>query len=127
MKGTALEKAPIIPVSSQQKINIDKVLEAIQTLVPTPERDLDKSPLMYVARSFDINKPGTAVKKLTGGILGGAIVQGKLKMGDKIEISPGIVGERHHQPLFAEVVGLKKAGHNLEEASAGGLLGLILR
>jgi translation initiation factor 2 subunit 3 len=127
VKGTGLENAPIIPVSSQQKINIEKILEAIQMLVPTPERDFEKSPLMYIARSFDINKPGTDIKKLTGGVLGGAIVQGKLKVGDKIEIRPGIINEKGSQPLFAEVIGLKKAGLNLEEASAGGLLGLMTK
>ena len=125
--GTSLENAPIIPVSSQQKINIDKVIEAIEKLIPTPVRDQDKPPLMYIARSFNINKPGTEVKKLIGGVLGGAIVQGKLKVGDKIEIRPGIIEEKDCQILFTEIVGLKKAGIALEEASAGGLLGLLTK
>jgi len=125
--GTILENAPIIPVASQQKINIDKIIEAIEALIPTPVRDLEKPPLMFIARSFDVNKPGTEIKKLSGGVLGGAIVQGKLKIGDKIEIRPGIVKEKNFQPLFTEVVGLKKAGYNLEEAYAGGLLGLMTK
>jgi translation initiation factor 2 subunit 3 len=127
VSGTFLENAPIIPVSAQQKINIDKIIEAIENLVPTPERDLEKSPLMYVARSFDINRPGREIKDLTGGVIGGAIVQGKLKLGDRIEISPGLITEKDYKPLFAEVVGLKKAGIDLEEAAAGGLLGLLTR
>lgn len=127
VSGTALENAPIIPVASQQKINLDKVVEAIENVVPTPVRDLEKPPLMYIARSFDVNKPGTEIKKLVGGILGGAIEQGKLKVGDKIEIRPGIIKEKSFQPLFTEIVGLKKAGSNLEEAYAGGLLGLMTK
>jgi translation initiation factor 2 subunit 3 len=125
--GTFLENAPIIPVSAQHKINIDAILEAIERMIPTPQRDLDKPPLMYVARSFDINKPGTEIKNLSGGVIGGAIVNGKLRIGDKIEIRPGIVTEKDYKPLFTEVVGLKKAGIDLEEASAGGLLGLLTR
>lgn len=125
--GTILEDSPIIPVSAQQKINIDAVIEAIEKLIPTPVREQEKSPLMYIARSFDINKPGTAIKNLVGGVLGGAIVQGKLKLGDSIEIRPGIATEKGYLSLFTEVVGLQKAGINLDEASSGGLLGLLTK
>ena len=38
---------------------------------------------MLIARSFDINKPGAVPSKLVGGIVGGAITQGKIKIGDK--------------------------------------------
>jgi hypothetical protein len=48
----------------------DAIFEAIEKLIPTPERE-EGSPLMYIARSFDVNKPGTEIKKLVGGILGG--------------------------------------------------------
>jgi translation initiation factor 2 subunit 3 len=125
--GTVLENSPIIPVSAQHKINIDAILEAIEKLIPTPERDQDKSPLMYIARSFDINKPGAEIKNLSGGILGGAIVQGKLKIGDTVEIKPGVATEKGYLTISTEIVGLKKAGHNLEEAGPGGLLGLMTK
>jgi len=125
VKGTSLEDAPIIPVSSQQRVNIDAVLEAIEKFIPTPKRDETKELKMFVARSFDINKPGTEPEKLVGGVLGGAIAQGKLKLGDEIEIRPGIrLGEKF-QPLFTKVVGLQKAKLDLEEAGPGGLLGVL--
>jgi len=117
--------APIIPVSAQQRINIHAVLEAIEKFIPTIKRDLTKEPRMLVARSFDINKPGAKPKNLVGGVLGGAIIQGKLKLNDEIEIRPGVKIKEKYQPLFSKVVGLQKAGINLEEASAGGLLGLM--
>jgi translation initiation factor 2 subunit 3 len=120
-----LEEAPIIPVSSQQRINIDAVLEAIEKFIPTPKRDETKDLKMFVARSFDINKPGAEPEKLVGGVLGGAIAQGKLKLEDEIEIRPGIrLGEKF-QPLFTKVVGLQKAKLDLEEAGPGGLLGIL--
>ena len=127
VKGTFLENAPIIPVSAQHNINIEYLLAAIEERIPTPVRDETKEPLMLVARSFDINKPGTAVKDLKGGVLGGALLQGKLKLGDKIEIRPGIRVKNEYKPLFSEVVGLQKAKKDLEEAGPGGLLGVMTR
>jgi translation initiation factor 2 subunit 3 len=125
IKGTSLENSPIIPVSSQQRVNIDAVLEAIEKFIPTPKRDETKDLRMLVARSFDINKPGIGPEKLVGGVLGGAIVQGKIKVGDEIEIKPGIkVGEKF-QPLYTKAVGLQKARLDLKEAGPGGLLGVL--
>jgi translation initiation factor 2 subunit 3 len=125
IKESNIENAPIIPVSAQQRINIDTVLEAIEKLIPTPQKDENKDPRMLIARSFDINKPGTEPKKLKGGILGGAIVEGKLRINDGIEIRPGIkIGEKY-RPIFSKIVGLQKAGINLEEAGPGGLLGVM--
>ena len=125
IKGTILENSPIIPVSAQQRINIDLVIETIEKFIPTPKRDETKELKMLVARSFDVNKPGTSPKKLVGGVLGGAIVQGKLKLEDEIEIRPGIRKGEKYEPIITKVVGLQKAGKNLEEAGPGGLLGVL--
>jgi len=124
IKGTIAENAPIIPVSSEKGVNIDSLIEAIQTYIPTPERNLSKPPKMLVVRSFDINKPGTEIEDLNGGILGGALVQGELKLGDEIEISPGLKIKEVWTPLKTKITGLQKAGKNLEKAGAGGLLGV---
>jgi translation initiation factor 2 subunit 3 len=126
-KGTILENAPIIPVSAQKKINIDAVLAAIEEEIPTPKREKGAKAKMYVARSFDVNKPGTAVGKLVGGVLGGAIVQGKFKLGDEIEIRPGTLINGKYRPLTSVITGLQKAGINLPEAGPGGLLGLMTK
>jgi len=129
VKGTVLENAPIIPVSSQKRVNIDLVLEAIEKIIPIPELDdrVSKEPRMLVARSFDINKPGTAPKKIVGGTLGGGIISGMLRLGEEIEIRPGIRrGESgRYQPLKTKIVGLQKAGIDLQEAGPGGLLGAM--
>ncbi|MEM2427852.1 MAG: translation initiation factor IF-2 subunit gamma, partial [Candidatus Bathyarchaeia archaeon] len=74
VKGTIAEDAPIIPISAQNKVNIDYLIEAIEKYIPTPKRDPLKPPLMYVVRSFDINKPGTRATELSGGVIGGTIV-----------------------------------------------------
>lgn len=125
VKRTVAENAPIIPVSSEKKINIDSLLEAIQNNIPTPKRDLSKLPRMLVVRSFDINRPGTEIENLNGGIIGGALVQGELKINDEIEIRPGIKIKEDWIPLKTKIIGLQKAGKNLETAVAGGLLGVM--
>lgn len=127
IKGSIIESAPIIPVSAQLRTNIDAVFEAIEKMIPTPTRETEKPPLMYVARSFDINRPGTQPQNLVGGILGGSLIQGKLKVGDEIEIKPGVMHGSEYKSLVTEIVGLQKAGMNLEEAGAGGLLGVLTK
>ena len=127
VKGTVAENAPIIPISAQRNINIDVLLDAIQTIIPTPERDPNLSPLMYVIRSFDINKPGTSIDGLEGGIIGGTIAQGKFAVGEEIEIRPGVQVEREgktvYDPLISEIVSLQ-AGADVQEATSGGLVGV---
>ena len=125
LKGTSIEDAPIIPVSAQQRINISYLIEAIEKRIPTPKREENKDPYMLVVRSFDINKPGTSPENLKGGVLGGALVEGKLKLGQEIEIRPGTRINEKYKILHTKIVGLQKAGKNLEEAGPGGLLGVM--
>ncbi|MBS7610668.1 translation initiation factor IF-2 subunit gamma [Candidatus Bathyarchaeota archaeon] len=129
VKGTIAENAPIIPVSAQNKVNIDYLIEAIEKHIPTPKRDLAKPPIMYIVRSFDVNKPGTRAIELSGGVVGGTIVQGVLRVGDEVEIRPGIIstddsGRSIAQPLITRIVSLKHGGLNVDEARCGGLVGV---
>jgi translation initiation factor 2 subunit 3 len=128
VKGSIAEDAPIIPVSAQRRVNIDVLIQALEEIIPTPKRDETKTPLMYIVRSFDVNKPGTQIEKLEGGIIGGTILQGKFVLGDRIEIRPGIAIERegrsNYNPLFSEIVSLHAGGKNVEEAYCGGLVGV---
>lgn len=128
VKGTIAENAPIIPVSAQHRVNIDVLIQALEEFIPTPKRDETKTPMMYVVRSFDVNKPGTPIEKLEGGVIGGTIVQGKFVFGDEIEIRPGITTEKEeknaYNPLFSEIVSLHAGGRNVEEAHCGGLVGI---
>jgi translation initiation factor 2 subunit 3 len=125
VKGTVAENAPVIPISSQKKINIESVLEAIQNNIPTPQRDISKPPKMLVARSFDINKPGTEVENLKGGVIGGSLIFGEFKIGDEIEIKPGYSLKNNWVSLKTKIIGLQKACKDLEKAGPGGLLGVM--
>lgn len=126
VKGTIAENAPIIPISAQQKVNIDALIEAIEEVIPTPKRDLDSPPLMHIARSFDVNKPGTPPEKLIGGVVGGSLSRGRLKVGDEIEIRPGLKDEKSQKwnSIQSEVVGIMASGKNVKEATPGGLIGV---
>ncbi len=128
VKGTVAENAPIIPISAQRGINIDVLLNAMQNIIPTPMRDPNLPPLMYIIRSFDVNKPGTTIDGLEGGIIGGTIAQGKFVVGEEIEIRPGIMAEREgktvYDPLISEIVSLHSGPRGVEEATCGGLIGV---
>lgn len=125
LSNTLYANAPIIPVSAAHRVNIEYVLEAIEKHIPTPPRNKNLPPLMLVARSFDINKPGTEAKNLKGGVLGGSLLQGIFKLGQEIGIVPGIVKNGNSKPLITKIVGLQKKGIDLEEAGPGGLLGVM--
>jgi translation initiation factor 2 subunit 3 len=128
VKGTVAEDKPIIPISAQHSVNIDAVLQASEEQIPTPYRDPTKPSRMYIVRSFDVNKPGTPLEKLKGGVIGGTILQGKIKVGDEIEIRPGIRITKHgkatYEPLFTEIVSLHAGGRAVQEAYSGGLVGV---
>jgi len=124
LKGSVAEKAPIIPVSAQHGVNIDSLIEAIGSAIPTPKRDLNKPPRMLIARSFDVNKPGTLIEKLNGGVVGGSLIQGKLRAGDEVEIKPGIAVKGKYQTVKTKIKGLHKGGAEVNEADPGGLVGV---
>lgn len=128
VKGTCAEDAPIIPVSAQQGANIDILIEVIQNRIRTPRRSIRKAPRMHVARSFDINKPGCEPENIKGGVIGGSLIQGKLHLGDDIEIKPGIQikekGQDVWTSLYSKITGLVAAGESLEEVGPGGLIGV---
>ncbi|MCX6710128.1 MAG: translation initiation factor IF-2 subunit gamma [Candidatus Woesearchaeota archaeon] len=130
IKGTAYENVPIIPVSAQQNINIDMIIEAIQKYFPTPKREESKEPIMLVARSFDINKPGSDPLKVKGGVLGGTLKQGKLRVGDEIEISPGRRVEKEGKvfwvSLKSKIVSLVTGGVEVKELMPGGSIGVMV-
>ncbi len=128
VKGSFAENAPIIPVSAQRGINIDVLLNAIEEIIPTPKRDDTKPPFMYIIRSFDVNKPGTPIEEMEGGIVGGTIAQGKFVVGEEVEIRPGVMNEREgktvYDPLISEIVSLQAGEQYVKEATSGGLVGV---
>ena len=78
IQGTIAEKAPVVPISAQLKYNVDAVCEYIVRRIPVPVRDFTSPPQMIVIRSFDVNKPGSEVDDLQGGVAGGSILQVRL-------------------------------------------------
>lgn len=128
VKGTIAENAPIIPVSAQQGANIDVLIEAIEKVIKTPKFDPDKPGRMYIARSFDVNKPGTPPDKLVGGVVGGSIIQGRFRVGDEIEISPGFQVTKGKktvwEPIYTDIVSLYSGGRSWEEVRPGGLVAI---
>lgn len=128
LEGTWAEDAPIIPVSALHKVNIDALLMAIEKYIPTPERDLHSPPLMFVVRSFEVNRPGTPPEKLVGGVVGGSLLQGVLRVGDEIEIKPGARFRKgmkeEYVPLTSEVVSIRFGNREYDEAKPGGLVAI---
>ncbi len=122
LKGTLAENAQIIPVSAQQGINISSLLEEI-CKIEIPERDEASSPIFLVARSFDINKPGTEISNLKGGVFGGILKKGKLKVGDEIEIKPGLsfkkANQMTYQPLTTKILSLHRGKEEVNEIKPG--------
>ena len=128
VKGSVAENAPIIPVSAQHNVNIDILVEAMQKYLPTPERDETKPPRMYIVRSFDVNQPGTTLEDMVGGVLGGSIIHGHFKVGDKVEIRPGLPMREKNRlkmhELFTEIISLQTGGGMVKDALPGGLVGV---
>lgn len=129
IRGTIADGAPIVPISAQLKYNIDAVNEIICNYIPVPPRDFSASPRLIVIRSFDVNKPGAEIDDLKGGVAGGSILTGVFKIGDEIEIRPGIVtkddnGKIQCKPIFSNIVSLFAEHNDLKFAVPGGLIGV---
>ncbi|MFW5911953.1 MAG: translation initiation factor IF-2 subunit gamma [Candidatus Hadarchaeota archaeon] len=128
LKDSSLEDSPIIPISAVHGANVEKVIEAVMEKIPVPERDLSKPPRMPIARSFDVNKPGTNPQGLTGGVIGGTLSWGKWEVGDGVEIKPGIrveqKGQTSWRSLESKVTSLFEGDEKVEIARPGGLIGV---
>lgn len=124
VKDTVAEDAPIIPISAQHGINIDALMEAIDEEIPTPERESDAEPKMLVARSFDINKPGTSIEGISGGVVGGSLVQGELEEAEDIELRPGTREGNSWEPVTTTIESIMQGSEPVEKGSPGGLLAI---
>ncbi|KNC87457.1 eukaryotic translation initiation factor 2 subunit 3 [Sphaeroforma arctica JP610] len=129
VRGTCAEGAPIVPISAQLKFNIECVCEQIIKRIPIPTRQFTVSPRLIIIRSFDVNKAGCEVDDLQGGVAGGSLVQGVLKIGMDIEVRPGIVskdsqGRVQCQPIKSTILSLHTETNALQYAIPGGLIGV---
>jgi len=124
LKGTLAENAPIIPVAANNNLNIDALLRTMQDVMKPNETDEKAKLRLYVSRSFDVNRPGTDIPKIRGGVVGGSIVQGVLKTGDEIEIKPGIARKERPEPIVTKVTALREEEDDLKSAKPGGLIAI---
>ena len=128
VEGTIAENAPIIPISAHHDVNLDILIQAIEDIIPTPDHGKEKEALMYVARSFDINRPGSRPEKLRGGIIGGSVVKGQFSVGDDILIAPGRRiqegNKTQWEPIKTVIESVQGGGLDLETIHAGGLCGV---
>ena len=123
IKGTVAEDAPIIPVSAQHNTNISILIETILEKFKPPKRNLEDDPQFLIARSFDVNKPGTDIDKLKGGVIGGSLMKGKIKKGQEIEIKP-IQVDGKWTSVKTKVENIMQGNKSLDEGTPGGLVAL---
>ncbi len=111
IKGSALKA---LEGDEEAKKAIWELMEAVDTWIPTPERDTDKPFLMAIEDVFTITGRGTVAT--------GRIERGVVKVGDEIEIV-GI----HEATKKTVVTGVEMFRKLLDEAQAGDNVGVLLR
>ncbi len=94
--------------------SIRKLMEAVDSYIPLPKRDVDKPFLMPVEGVFSIEGRGTVAT--------GRIEKGRIKIGDAVQL----VG-LNEKPLSTTVTGIEMFRKNLDEGQAGDNAGLLLR
>jgi translation initiation factor 2 subunit 3 len=124
VKGTIAEGAPIIPISAVFGSNIELVVQAFEEIIPTPKFAEAENFQFLIARSFDINRPGTDISILKGGVIGGSVLKGKIKIGEQIEIRPGLKVKNEYVPIKTKIISISQGNNHLSEAKPGGLIGL---
>jgi elongation factor Tu len=113
IRGSALKAGESDDPESEENKSIWELLEAMDTYIPQPERDVDKDFLMPIEDVFTISGRGTVVT--------GRIERGKVKVGDEMEI----VGIR---PTMKKVItGVEMFRKLLDSGEAGDNVGLLLR
>jgi len=122
IKGSPAENSVIIPVSAQQGVNIDKIFKELAK-IEIPKKETNTEPIFLIARSFDINRPGTLIQNLKGGVLGGILKKGKLKVGDELVIKPGLnikkANQQSYQTLTTKILSLHKGENQFNKINPG--------
>lgn len=127
-KNTDYKNSPIIPISANLNINIDIIMKNICEEISLPKRNLTSSPYFTIIRSFNINRQNCEIDDIRGGVLGGILTKGIIRVNDEIEIKPGIVEKKEDgilcTPILSKVISIKSENHNLQEAYPGCLIGI---
>jgi translation initiation factor 2 subunit 3 len=134
LKDTSFENSAVIPVCANYGFNINLIAKAICETIPIPVKNYNLSPRMIVIRSFDVSKSGESAVSVKGGVAGGSIMQGIMRVGQKIEIRPGLIYQRPnaetgeteflYKPLQTTIVSLLSEKTSLQMAIPGGLIGV---
>jgi elongation factor Tu len=114
IRGSALKALEDGEPGSEATACIDELLEALDTYIPEPEREIDKPFLMPVEDVFTITGRGTVVT--------GRIEQGVVHTNDEVELV-GIIEDK----LDTVVTGVEMFRKTLDEGQAGDNVGLLLR
>ena len=110
IRGSALKALEGDPAHVEA---IKKLMDTVDTFIPTPERAIDKPFLMPIEDVFSISGRGTVVT--------GRVERGVIKLNDKLEL----VGLRDTRDTVA--TGLEMFNKTLDEARAGENVGVLLR
>ncbi|MGD1118217.1 MAG: elongation factor Tu [Dehalococcoidales bacterium] len=121
------DKTPIVRVSATKALEcgcgkrdcqwcgaILKLMDAVDTFIPTPPRAKDQPFLMHIEDVFSIKGRGTVPT--------GRVERGTVKVGEEVDI----VG-LHHEPRRVVVTGLEMFHKMLDQAEAGDAIGALLR
>lgn len=117
----------IIPISASLNINIDVICSILAKLKPKKIHH-NESFRMNIIRSFNCNKPGISIENLQGGVIGGSIQSGSIKLSDDVYIYPGILYEdiEEFKPIKTKVLSINSDSNKLQIATSGGLIGIQL-
>ena len=77
----------IIPMSATFNINSDILCYVLSQLKPIRNNETDNF-RMNIIRSFNTNIPGVCISDLNGGVIGGSILYGHIRVGDEVKILP---------------------------------------
>ena len=124
-----IEPKRIIPVCMNHMIGVDILLKSIMEFMPPKERTIDVDPIFMISRSFDINHPHIPYTDIMGGVVGGSLLRGQFKIGDEIEICPGIIttnkdGTVEWKSHHTIISSLKSDTTELDTVLPGGLIGI---
>ncbi|MES3630306.1 MAG: elongation factor Tu [Longimonas sp.] len=111
VRGSALKA---LESDADAEAKIMELMDAVDSYIPTPERDIDKPFLMPVEDIFSITGRGTVVT--------GRIERGRIETGDEVDIV-GIEEEK----LTSTITGIEMFNKTLDEGEAGDNAGLLLR
>jgi len=133
-QNKSLHEKPVVPISAFRGYNIEHILRFLSNINTNDLRALVTEPLkMCVLRSFNINPEGIKIDKLKGGIIGGSIQSGYIRIGEYIGIFPGYITKNSEdewqlRPIFTKVISLYSENTPLDSGIAipGGLIAVGL-